>query len=116
MASVVVVDDEPDIGLLVESVLARAGHCVRVATSRASALALVASSVPDIVLCDRNLDGDDGVELLAWFREHHPAVRGVLMSGFVPSPDLPPAMRVLPKPFTLTALLDLVDDLAEEGS
>lgn len=112
MASVVVVDDEPDIGLLVESVLTRAGHCVRVAVDRAGALGLVDASEPDVVLCDLDLGGDDGIEVLAWVVQHHPRVRCVLMSGYLAPARTPPAVRLLPKPFTLTALLELVDDLA----
>lgn len=115
MASVLVVDDEPDIGLLVEAVLVRAGHQVRVALDRSTALALARAEAPDVVIVDLDIDGDDGLEVLARITECAPAVRAALMSGHRRPAHTPSDVRSLAKPFRLGALLDVVDDLVASG-
>lgn len=52
MARVVVIEDEPDIAMLVTTKFRNAGHEVELASDGESGLALVLASPPDLVLLD----------------------------------------------------------------
>jgi EAL domain-containing protein (putative c-di-GMP-specific phosphodiesterase class I)/DNA-binding response OmpR family regulator len=69
---ILVVDDDPMTRHLFETVLARAGYDVVVATSGAEALAVLEREVVDIVLLDNHMPGMTGIELLPRIRERAP--------------------------------------------
>ena len=60
MASVLVVDDEPDIRYLTQVNLELDGHRVMTAANGEEALAAVQVEVPDVVLLDVMMPGVDG--------------------------------------------------------
>lgn len=62
-ASVLIVDDNPANAKLADIVLANAGYEVRTAADAATALQLLESFVPDVILMDLQLPGIDGFEL-----------------------------------------------------
>jgi DNA-binding response OmpR family regulator len=62
-ASVLVVDDEPNIVLSLEFLMRQAGYDVRVARDGDSALAAIAERAPDLVLLDVMMPGRDGYEV-----------------------------------------------------
>lgn len=66
---VLIVDDEPNIVLSLEFLLARAGFTVATASDGDSALACAREQPPDVVLLDIMLPGMDGYELCQAFRE-----------------------------------------------
>jgi DNA-binding response OmpR family regulator len=59
-ASILVVDDEPNIVLSLEFLMKQAGYRVRVASDGEAALAAVAEEPPDLVLLDAMLPKRDG--------------------------------------------------------
>src|SRR4029079_3026351 len=65
MATVLAVDDEPDILEIVKVNLELEGHTVLVARSGAEAIELVRRTVPDLVLLDIMMPGTDGWDVLA---------------------------------------------------
>src|SRR5687768_9813434 len=67
-ASVLVVDDEPDISALVAYHLARAGYRVRTVASGPEALTAIAADAPDLVVLDLMLPGMSGLEVLGEIR------------------------------------------------
>jgi DNA-binding response OmpR family regulator len=62
-ASVLVVDDEPNIVLSLEFLMRQAGYDVRVARDGDAALAAIAERPPDLVLLDLMIPGRDGYEV-----------------------------------------------------
>jgi len=66
---VLIVDDEPNIVLSLEFLLARAGFTVATASDGDGALASAREQPPDVVLLDIMLPGMDGYELCQAFRE-----------------------------------------------
>jgi CheY-like chemotaxis protein len=58
--NIVIVDDEPEIGLLVVAYLSRHGYAARAATSGAEMDALLAEQAADLVILDVNLPNEDG--------------------------------------------------------
>ena len=81
MASILVVDDELEIGEAIRRVLQRAGFDVEVAGSVAEGLRLTAETQPDVVVTDMILRKTDGVELIRTLRSDYPRVRVIAMSG-----------------------------------
>src|SRR5215204_3247976 len=66
--SVMVVDDDEQILVLVEILLRRQGYSVLKAPSPFAALNLLGSNTPDLILLDYMMPGMNGVELCAHIR------------------------------------------------
>jgi CheY-like chemotaxis protein len=66
---VLVVDDDTDIRAMMRAVLARRGAAVVEAGSVQEALAAIEAEVPDVVLSDLQMPGEDGYGLLARLKE-----------------------------------------------
>jgi two-component system phosphate regulon response regulator OmpR len=74
---VLVVDDDAEVrGMMVEY-LASHGYEIAQAASGESMRAELARGVPDVVLLDLNLPGEDGLSLARYLREHHDV--GIIM-------------------------------------
>lgn len=71
MADVIVVDDEPDLRIMLAEYLSMAGHCVRTAADGPALRRLVAEAPTDLVVLDVGLPGEDGFRLARFLREHH---------------------------------------------
>jgi DNA-binding response OmpR family regulator len=81
VASVLVVDDEPEVGEAVRRVLERAGFTVGLAVSAAEGLRIIASVQPDILVTDMIMPKTNGLELIKAVRSQYPRVRIVAISG-----------------------------------
>ncbi|HTK48864.1 MAG TPA: sigma-54 dependent transcriptional regulator [Gemmatimonadaceae bacterium] len=82
MASILIVDDEPNIRRMVGALLATEGYEVRDAADGATGVARAAESEPDAVLLDLMMPGElDGLATLARLREATPDVPVIMMSG-----------------------------------
>jgi PAS domain S-box-containing protein len=119
---VVVVDDEPAIGTLVERILRGAGYLVDTATSGAEGLSLInALEEPlDLLLSDMVMPEMSGVELAWEVRSRRPATKVLFMSGYAePVLDtheaLPPGLELLTKPFNEEELLAKVAHVLAEA-
>ena len=67
--SILVVEDDPDLGEMLGELLRRQGHRVTMAMDSSQAMDCVAHSMPDLVLADYNLpDGPNGLELAGTIR------------------------------------------------
>jgi two-component system nitrogen regulation response regulator NtrX len=82
MASVLIVDDEPNIRRMLAALLVGEGYEVRDAPDGASGVAAAAEGVPDAVLLDLMMPGAlDGLATLAKLRERDPELPVIMMSG-----------------------------------
>ncbi len=82
MASVLIVDDEPNIRRMVGALLAAEGYDVREAANGTQGLSKAAENEPDAVLLDLMMPGElDGLSTLARLRISNPDVAVVMMSG-----------------------------------
>jgi two-component system, NtrC family, nitrogen regulation response regulator NtrX len=82
MASVLIIDDEPNIRRMVGALLGAEGYEVRDAADGASGVRLATDAEPDVVLLDLMMPGDmDGLGALARLREALPDTPVVMMSG-----------------------------------
>lgn len=108
MATILVVDDETSIQKLIARVLERQGH--RVITCGDSTEALAVTEAIDLLVVDFVLPHLNGRELTAELRKTRPALPVVLMSGYLPSPDLapPPPSAFMQKPMQTTVIVETV--------
>ena len=68
-ADILVVEDDPSIGAVLEEILTGKNYTVRVATNPAEAIAAVGARVPELVLVDVSLGSDiDGIETVKRLR------------------------------------------------
>jgi len=80
-ARVLIVDDEPAACKLLALVLSQADFACRTALSGAEALRLLESDHRDAIVCDLNMPGMTGMELLAEVRRRSPHVAFLVATG-----------------------------------
>lgn len=69
--AVLLIDDDPDIRLLLQHAIESAGGVALMADGTASALAIAHRQLPDVVLCDIQMPREDGYAFLRRFRAEH---------------------------------------------
>lgn len=79
---ILAVDDHPELGRLLERLLAP--HEVTVADSAAAAMMALATAPFDVVVSDQDMPGTDGVSLLTMIAAVYPRVHRILFSARVP--------------------------------
>jgi CheY-like chemotaxis protein len=97
-ATILVVDDDPDVRDYAETVLAEAGYEVLTAADGAGALALLRAGRPiDLLFTDVVMPGLDGFEVARLAVAEKPALKVLFTSGY--SGGLGQAARLLKKPY-----------------
>ncbi len=115
MTLVLVVDDEPLLRRLIESVLLDEGYDVMVAGTGRDMLDILETTHPDIVLLDVMMPGIDGIEAFLTMRTR-PALQRIpviMMSAAMTSRTLKShaIAAFIAKPFDLDILLETVDSV-----
>jgi DNA-binding NtrC family response regulator len=85
---VLVVDDEKVIADSLTAILCRQGYMARAVYSAEGAMNAASAIVPHTLISDVLMPEINGIELAAYFAEHHPDCRVVLMSGDSAAPGL----------------------------
>ena len=113
-ATVLVVDDEPNLRRVLTAVLEREGHRILVADSGRDAVRK-AKAEPrlDLLVTDYLMPDLNGLEVLEAVRKHHPDLRALLISGHGTVRSAVEAMRLgafdfLTKPFDVEQVRDTV--------
>ncbi len=119
---VLIVDDDRDIGEVLQFVLEAEGALVSVAHSAAEALSLLTDSMPDVLLSDLAMPGGSGYDLMRSIvaREGHKAPPAAALSAYAPGQDLRQALAagfrmLLEKPIEPGTLIKAVTTLAADG-
>ena len=114
MKTVLVVDDEPVLRVLMREILQDEGYAVIDAADGRGMLELLQGVHPDLVLMDVMMPGIDGREAYQALRSRMdlPDLPVVMMSAAVQPGKLDPSIAAfLRKPFDLTELVELVAQL-----
>ena len=82
MGLILVVDDEPDAGKLVQRVLSASGHLVVTITEAEEAIEWLRDNTPDLVLLDVKLRGSSGISVLEFLHQRSPGPKVMLMTGY----------------------------------
>lgn len=98
MKKILIVDDDPAIGNLLEETLHRAGYYTMRAYSGTEALLSIANTRPDLILLDLMLPGLSGEELL-------PKLKGIPVIVLSAKVDVENAVDYVTKPFNTKELL-----------
>ncbi|MEM9176120.1 MAG: sigma-54 dependent transcriptional regulator [Myxococcota bacterium] len=122
-STVLVVDDEELYRRALERILLRVGHQVATAPDAAEALGVVASERIDLVLCDIQMPGINGLELVRQIHDVAPDVPCIVMTGYNTPENSLEALQAgafwyLEKPFEqerLDVVRKLVDKAIEHG-
>ena len=121
--TVLVVDDEPTIRMLVMEVLADLGYRAIEAEDGASALGLLTSKIRiDLLLTDVGLPGSmNGRQVADAARTFRPELKVLFITGYAENAvlshgHLDPGMHVMTKPFAMEALASRIRELMSEVS
>jgi two-component system, cell cycle sensor histidine kinase and response regulator CckA len=116
--TILAVDDEPTLRMLVEAVLRDHGYSVLTAGSGAQALALFREHHEkiDLLLSDIVMPGMDGPSLAAELQMSCPDLKVLLMSGYCDPDQLSYGYEFIPKPFALTDMLAKIEALLHSHS
>jgi CheY-like chemotaxis protein len=79
--TVLIIDDDPEIALLLRAVLASSGREIMLAESAAAAGEILRTRSPDVILLDLMLPDADGRTVLRGIRERSPAAHVIVLSG-----------------------------------
>ena len=112
-ASVLVIDDDPDVRGFIAASLAELGHVVHEASDGESGLALYRQDRPDIVVLDFVMPGLSGADVARNILAAHPDQRILFVSGYSETEAIhrvAPEAPLLAKPFRAEALADAVRD------
>jgi CheY-like chemotaxis protein len=114
-ATVLVVDDEPLIRVMIKRWLSSAGFTVLEASSGRKAVAMLEDAAHAIALLvtDLAMPEMSGTELIAWALEARPDLPILCMTGH--AEGVPAGVPVLDKPFRGPAFLDAVRDALAAG-
>jgi len=123
MPKILVIDDDEILRRTVTAVLEKSGFEVVEAGTGATGVHLARTHLPDLVLCDVNMEGVGGLLTLYALRRDPmiAAIPFVLMSGFLASADAPPgtgrgADGFLGKPFSADKLLSTIREALNKDS
>ncbi|MEA2791630.1 MAG: hypothetical protein QOG73_4036 [Acetobacteraceae bacterium] len=116
--TVLIVDDEPTVRMLITDVLDEMGFAAIEAADGVSALKVLQSDVHiDLLITDVGLPGGvNGRQLADAARQHRPELRVLFITGYaenaaIASGDLEPGMHVLIKPFAMDVLASRIKSI-----
>lgn len=115
---ILITDDDIDLLMLLERRLVKEGYLVETAASLPEAEEIMVSYLPDLVLLDINLKGQDGRQLSWKIRmwEEHRHTKVIIMSGYdfsLGRAVLFGADELIPKPINMEFLLHRITQLLE---
>ena len=112
--SILVVDDEDALRTVLSSELESEGYVVATAGDGDEAITVLQGKSFDLVLLDIKMPRVDGFEVLRFIKEHHPATKVIMLTGFA---DLKNAIEskklgaedFVSKPYDLVDLLTTIE-------
>ncbi len=106
----VILEDDPSIGELVNDALTEQGYDVDWYTTASAATTALEDQAPDLILLDVGLPDMDGLTLCRWLRDNHPELPIVLVTARDSDIDIvvgldAGATDYVTKPFSISVLL-----------
>ncbi|GAA2638390.1 hybrid sensor histidine kinase/response regulator [Paractinoplanes durhamensis] len=117
IGTVLIVEDQPEVAMLVQRLIEPAGYTIGVATDALMAVTQVSAGAhPDLLITDVVMPTMTGPELAAALRTHHPDLPVLYMSGYTaaslgPQLHLDDNSMLIEKPFTRSTLLGAIRTL-----
>lgn len=116
ITTILIIDDEPDMLWVLESVLRSQNFNVLRASTGAEALALAPNTELEIAFLDAKLPDMEGLEIARLIKLSHPSTKLIMISGYYYEHDdkIQDALRTglivnfIPKPFSNAAIVEAV--------
>lgn len=122
MGRVLVIDDEPNLRMVLELALSGAGHEALIAENGLKGLEKLNEGYkPDVILVDLNMPKLSGKDFVMELRKnpHYNDISILILSGSMPGTgEFPPKdtyQGIVSKPFDLNELLDLTESLCRSN-
>lgn len=118
LKSILIVDDQPGIRMLLEEVFSTEGFRTLTAGSGKEALRVFDAERPDLVLLDMKIPGMDGIEILKRMKQECEKVQVVMMTAYgeldlIEEAKTWGAVRHFTKPFDVFELRETVKKLLD---
>jgi CheY-like chemotaxis protein len=119
LATILVVDDEPDLVTNCQRLLRPLGHVPLSASTAADAIAVIDQEAPNLVVTDLRLSGPDGLTVARHARTRVPPIPVLLISAYDSLGTRDAAREIgvntfLAKPFANAAFRQAVERLLED--
>jgi CheY-like chemotaxis protein len=109
---ILIVDDEEAILYVFERYLSVAGYRVAVAGNGRDAVRAGEAGPVDLLITDFRMPGMNGVEVIHSLRSLQPDLPALVISGNpIEAGTMPPGVRFLSKPVSMSDLLDIIPSL-----
>jgi len=117
LTRILIVDDDEDLCTMLGTILFSKNRNIESAYTLGQASNYLEQQVPDIILLDQNLPDGKGFDFLKKITQSHPRARIVMMTShtFEDNEEHPlkfGASYFMPKPFTLQAIVKLIEHLS----
>ncbi len=114
MSSILIIDDDEAVGLVLQGLLKQAGHEAHTALSGEAALRQLERALFSVIICDLRMPGMDGMTLLSEIVRRWPDVPVIMLTAHGGVTEAVEAMRrgaadFLLKPFEREAVLEAVN-------
>ena len=119
MKTILIVDDQAGIRMLLEEVFLREGYETLTAANGREALAIFEEMSPELVLLDMKIPGMDGIEILKRMKQQCEGVQVVMMTAYgelnlIEEAKTWGAVRHFTKPFDVFELRETVKKLLDD--
>ncbi len=116
---ILVLDDEPIVGDRLKPALEKLGFEVETFTQSQAAIQRLLDQSFDVLVTDLKMQKPDGLEVMSFVREHSPATKVVIITGFATVETAVETMKggavdFIAKPFKIRELCDLVVRLTSQ--
>jgi len=117
--TILVIDDDPDMRVLLEGLLISAGYVVDLASDGKQGVAHLRTQRPELVLTDLFMPNQEGLETIIQLHKEFPNIPIIAMTGKTAGKPLLPvaqklgAVAFLEKPFTADEFLSAVSKALE---
>jgi DNA-binding NtrC family response regulator len=120
LASILIVDDDPQLRQSFDKLMSQEGHSVKTAASGEAGLTAVRSHPFDLVIMDVQLPGMNGLEAFSAMREIEPRLPVIIMTAFGTTETAIEATKMgafdyVLKPFDIPEILTLIEQAIEAG-
>jgi len=120
MATILIVDDDPQLRQSFKKILSAEGHRVQTASSGEAGIAAVEKDKPDLVIMDVRMPGMTGLEAYQKINRIDPKLPVIIMTAFGTTDTAIEATKMgafdyVLKPFEIPAILELIDKAIQAG-
>jgi CheY-like chemotaxis protein len=120
LGSVLVIDDDPALRVMLDKALTSAGHDVTTVENGEAALEMLAREHFDLLIIDYMLPGITGLDVLKMARVNHPALMAIMITAF-PTDEVQASAAALgvhafvTKPFSVVQIIKTCDEAIRVG-